>query len=197
MRRTLISVLCALSPLNVLAVSTDYMVDYYSGDYYKASKSLQVLANNNDKQALFYLGKIYVNGYTGSKNQKKGLNFIQESGRLGYEPAQLYMAKYFLNVKNGIPQALDWYKRAAEQGNVSAQVFCGLAYVNGYGTRKSDEQARYWFEKAVQSNDTIAQYELALLNLKSGDHAKTDDALKYLEKSGNKMTYMRKKLLNF
>ncbi|HVT62698.1 MAG TPA: hypothetical protein VHD33_04335, partial [Legionellaceae bacterium] len=104
------------------------MADYYSGNYYKASKALQELANHHDKQALFYLGKMYINGYSVAKKQQDGLKLIQESGRLGYEPAQIYMAKYFLNVKNGVSQALEWYKRAAEQGNVEAQVFCGLAY---------------------------------------------------------------------
>ena len=56
MRRTLIPFMFVLTPISSLAASTDYMMDYYSGNYYKASKALQELAGHHDKQALFYLG---------------------------------------------------------------------------------------------------------------------------------------------
>ena len=97
MKKDVLGLLCIVSPIIANASgSADYMADYYSGHYFKASKILQELVSQNDKEAMFYLGKMYVNGHGVAKLPEKGLELIKQSGIGGYESAQLYLAKYYL-----------------------------------------------------------------------------------------------------
>jgi len=50
----------------------------------------------------------------------------------------------------------------ATQGNTQAQVFVGLSYDNGWGTQRSAQLARVWYQKAAKKNNTSGQYLLGL-----------------------------------
>ena len=191
MKKYIVPLTCMLAPIGIASASADYITDFYNGNYHKATISLEELVSQHDKQAMYYLGKIYLSGYGGAKKYKHGFDLITESGNLGYEPAQVYLAKHYLNLKKGAPQALAWFQKAADKGNVESQLYCGYAYLNGYGVAKNKEQAIFWLEKAAQNKAPKAQYELASLYLKSNDETKRLDALQWLEKaaaSGDKQS---------
>jgi V8-like Glu-specific endopeptidase len=61
--------------------------------------------------------------------------------------------------------AIDWYRKAAEQGLPAAQHFLGLAYVNGEGVRPDDADAARWFGRAAAQGFAQAQYMLGLMML--------------------------------
>jgi uncharacterized protein len=61
--------------------------------------------------------------------------------------------------------AIDWYRKAAEQGLPVAQHFLGLAYVNGEGVRPDDAEAARWFGRAATQGFAQAQYMLGLMML--------------------------------
>ena len=46
-------------------------------------------------------------------------------------------------------QAVFWYRKAAEQGDASAQDGLGEIYDNGYGVRQDYAQAVAWYRKAA------------------------------------------------
>jgi len=46
-------------------------------------------------------------------------------------------------------QAAEWYRKAAEQGNVLAQATLGLLYSMGQGVPHSDVEAYYWLDLAA------------------------------------------------
>jgi uncharacterized protein len=52
----------------------------------------------------------------------------------------------------GVPrdpaEAIRWYLKAAEGGNIYAMNNLGLAYRNGVGVAKNEEEAERWFQKA-------------------------------------------------
>jgi len=50
----------------------------------------------------------------------------------------------------------------ATQGDTEAQVFVGLSYDNGWGTQRSAQLARVWYQKAAQKNNASGQYLLGL-----------------------------------
>lgn len=79
-------------PVSLAATESNYLIDYHSGHYYEAGKTLRKLAHKNDTQALYYLGKMYVKGYGVVHNMKHGNRLILKSAQLGYEPAQNYLA---------------------------------------------------------------------------------------------------------
>lgn len=63
-------------------------------------------------------------------------------------------------------EAIVSLKRAAENGDIKAQLFLGRAYTEGlYGVNKSPQQAYNWYLEAAKQGDAKAQYEVAILTL--------------------------------
>ena len=57
---------------------------------------------------------------------------------------------------------MEWYRKAAEQGNISAQVNLGLMYDEGRGVPKNFMAATKWFRKAAEQGDASAQNNLGV-----------------------------------
>ena len=45
---------------------------------------------------------------------------------------------------------MEWYRRAAEQGDVGAQLFVADGYAYGYGVEPDVVEAYKWYEIAIQ-----------------------------------------------
>lgn len=58
--------------------------------------------------------------------------------------------------------AFSLWSTLATQGNAEAQVFVGLAYDNGWGTPRSPQLARVWYQKAAANNNSSGQFLLGL-----------------------------------
>ncbi len=59
--------------------------------------------------------------------------------------------------------ALNWYKKAAQQGSPDAATNIALMYANGKGVGRDTAQAVTWFRRAAEEGDASAQYNLALM----------------------------------
>lgn len=73
------------------------------------------------------------------------------------------MANFYLNgwgITKSEIEAVKWYGKAAEQGNVDAQNMLGRCYEEGWGVSKNEIEAVKWYEKAVEYGLTEAQYNL-------------------------------------
>jgi DNA polymerase-3 subunit epsilon len=57
-------------------------------------------------------------------------------------------------------QAVYWYKKAAEQGDIRAQYNLGDYYCVGRGVTQDYEQEVYWYTKAAEQGHIYAQYNL-------------------------------------
>ncbi len=74
-----------------------------------------------------------------------------------------------LGVNRNMSEAVKWYKRAAIQGNASAQNALGVCYCNGDGITQDYNEAIKWFKKsAVQGN------KKAVENLKNTENKKKE-----------------------
>lgn len=58
-------------------------------------------------------------------------------------------------------QAMYWYRKAAEEGNMYSLNSIGICYQKGNGVPQSDEQAAVWFEKACEAGNPQGAYNLA------------------------------------
>jgi TPR repeat protein len=56
-------------------------------------------------------------------------------------------------------------ERAAEKGDVAAQVNLAVFYMNGWGTRQNYAAALYWFQAAAKSGSALAHTNLGILYL--------------------------------
>lgn len=77
-------------------------------------------------------------------------------------------------------QALYWYHKAADAGNMHSQNSIGICYQKGHGVPQDDNQAVSWFEKAYKSGNPEGVYNLAECYFNgTGVRKDIDKALKY------------------
>jgi len=70
-------------------------------------------------------------------------------------------------------EAVKWFKKAANQGNASAQTNLGFMYDNGQGVRQDYKEAVKWYKKAANQGDAGAQYNLGFM-YKNGQGVRQD-----------------------
>lgn len=79
---------------------------------------------------------------------------------------------------------IKFFRMAAEQGSVDAQINLAVYYITGEGVETDIEKATYWFMKAAEQGDAMAQHNLAL-NYEDGKGIEKDfiEAFKWMRKS--------------
>ena len=82
------------------------------------------------------------------------------------------------------PEAARWFRKAAEQGDVDAQLLLGIMYDVGRGVAQDDREAVRWYLKAAEQGDAGAQYFLGAM-YKEGRGVKQDDreAVRWVRKA--------------
>ena len=63
------------------------------------------------------------------------------------------MYKNGRGVRQDYVKALEWYTKAANQGDAQAQYNLGLMYYKGEGVRQNTATAKEWFGKACDNGD--------------------------------------------
>ena len=77
-------------------------------------------------------------------------------------------------------QAMYWYRKAAEAGNLYSPNSIGICYKNGHGVPQSDELAASWYKKAYNAGNPQGAYNLAECYYSgTGVQKDIDQALKY------------------
>ncbi|NOX91736.1 MAG: tetratricopeptide repeat protein [Gammaproteobacteria bacterium] len=103
-----------------------------------------------------------------SSIKEKPVDKLTDEASNGDTLAQYYLGKkyeYGRGVKQDTDEAIKWYKKAATQGLVEAQVKLGYMY-KGQGAKIDNISAAKWFGKAADQGDNRAQYVLGLMYLK-------------------------------
>ncbi len=70
------------------------------------------------------------------------------------------MYQYGQGVPKDYVQALLLRRKAADQGNASAQIDLAITYLDGDGVPQDYEQAVAWFRKAAAQGDVWGQFDL-------------------------------------
>ncbi len=68
-----------------------------------------------------------------------------------------------LSTPHNAPKATQWLRKAAEQGDATAQSLLGAAYAEGRGVPQDYAQAVIWLRKASDQGEAGAQFALGLL----------------------------------
>ena len=88
---------------------------------------------------------------------------MMENERLeGCGTEKLYrLGMLYENGTNGVrkdeKEAIDWFRKAANQGNLDAQYNLGRCYKNGDGVNQDMLRAAKWFYKAAKQGDKDAK----------------------------------------
>ena len=138
-----------------------------AGDTYcQALLGLCLYRGNFTKATEFYLNTATQDN---SAVQCKLLGWIYESGT---------------GVEKDEAKAVQWYRKAADQGNADAQDHLGWMYVSGTGVTQDEAEAANWYRKAADQGYANAQLQLGLMyKIGSGVEANEAEAVKWLLKA--------------
>ena len=73
------------------------------------------------------------------------------------------MYKNGRGVQQDNAKAVEWYRKAAEQGHANAQYKLGVMYKNGSGVQQDNAMVVEWYSKAAEQGHANAQNELRFL----------------------------------
>jgi uncharacterized protein len=139
---------------------------YDKGDFARAYKEFQVLAEQGNAEAQCLLGTLYAKGHGVPKDYAEALKWYRTAAEHGPAKAQYYLGVMF-DTGEGVPQdygeAIKWYRKAAEQGLAVAQSDLGAMYGLGKGVPKDYVQALMWFNVAAAQGYSEAQQGIDLV----------------------------------
>jgi TPR repeat protein len=85
-------------------------------------------------------------------------------------------------------QAIQWYRRAAEQGNIRAQYNLGVMHAKGEGVPQDHTEAVKWYRLAAEQGDDFAEVRLAHIYEKGEGGVPQDyaEALKWYQRDAER-----------
>ncbi len=104
---------------------------YDADDYTSALPILLTLAEQDDDDAMWYLGKMYDNGWGVEQSDEQAFNWSERSAKLGDADSQWEVGiMYEIGqwVDEDQKKAFEWYLEAAENGRYSAMNEVGNRY---------------------------------------------------------------------
>ena len=78
----------------------------------------------------------------------------------------VYMSEKGQGVPKDYKEAVEWYKKAAEQEYVDAQNNLGTMYAKGLGVPKDYIQAYAWFNLVASNRDIVAKKNRGIIEAK-------------------------------
>lgn len=121
-------------------------------------------AQSSNPEALYEHAMDAISGAGPSRNDRDAAESFRRSAELGYGPAQVALG-YLLDtgtiLTGSQSQAIDWYKKAASQGDVLGQWMLGRRYYLGGGVPQDVNAAQKWLQPAADQGNPFAAYYLA------------------------------------
>lgn len=157
--------------LLVKALSGNSCSQLQLGDYYKHKLKNHNLAFNWYKKsadtgnidALFEVAEAYIFGHGIKKDRYKAFEYCKKAGLKGHKYAQFELASFYnygIECKCTInkTKALEWYKKAAENGLIEAYYSIGMFYEE----QNLINKALKWYFLPAKENHMNSQNRLGL-----------------------------------
>lgn len=131
----------------------------------KALELYKKAAEQNNASANLNLGVMYYNGSNVPKDNKKALDYFKKVPLSEKPIVGRYMAEIYLNdteFKN-VDSALQYYKYAAQQGDLDSYYALGEIYRLGNGVPASKSEAFLYYQYAASKGYAPAQYMLGIM----------------------------------
>ena len=138
---------------------------YDDKDYETALAIWNQLAERNNAEAFFNLGRCYYWGLGVPLDYYEAVKWYRKAAELGDGRASFCIGRSY-DLGNGLDldkvEAFNWFKKAAETGIVDAMVPLGMAYMCGNGTTENPQEAIKWWHKAADLGDSSACCNLGI-----------------------------------
>ena len=125
---------------------------YDAGDYDKARRIWQPLAEKGDVRAQRGMGKMYEKGRGVDRDFATALKWYRPAAEQGDAESQYRLSVgygYGMGVKKDEAKAMEWLRKAAENGQKRAQRSLAKGYEDGLnGLPRDPEKAKYWYDRS-------------------------------------------------
>ena len=120
-------------------------------DFAKAAAWLRKAADAGDATAQLNLAAFYHRGEGLPQDDAQAVLWLTKAADQGLLPAMLELARWDLQPEHGmkVDAAIDWYKKAADLGDASAQVALGGIFAEEKLDRLDYAQSVNWYRKAA------------------------------------------------
>ncbi|GAL45461.1 MULTISPECIES: tetratricopeptide repeat protein [Citrobacter] len=139
----------------------------YSQTKQENLKNIIEKAQSGDTKSQLMLGIAYKEGINGIINRDKAFYWFNLAAEQNNSDAQFYLGTLYHNGDNETPpdygKAISWYEKAANQGQLQAQVNCANIYQFGPEAFRNIDKATFWLTKAAEQNDPIAHANLGII----------------------------------
>jgi uncharacterized protein len=119
-------------------------------------------AQSNSPDALYERGMDAITGIGPSRNDSLGVDYFRRSSDLGYGPAQIALGYYYETgtfLARDPGQAVDLYRKAAQQGDPLAGWLAGrLYFIGAPGVGRDLDSAQKWLKQAADQNNAYGAY---------------------------------------
>ena len=130
----------------------------------KSIEELQVLASQNNSEAIYELGNRYCLGKDIERDYEKAITNFKEAINLGNEKGKYGMAKcyyYGKGVEKDYEKAYNIFKELSEKGDQDAKYFIAKMYYYGKGIKQNYKKAYNIFKELSEKGDQYAKYYIA------------------------------------
>jgi TPR repeat protein len=126
-------------------------------------KAFKASAKKRDPMGMFYLAKCYRYGVGCDFDSERSEKWLERAA-VDYPLAQLELANYYITSKTpDYHKAIEFYKRAANNGILEAQFTLGSCYRHGYHVSVNYSEAVHYFRLAADDGHPPSQNNLAFL----------------------------------
>ncbi|MDF1678028.1 MAG: tetratricopeptide repeat protein [Legionellaceae bacterium] len=159
--KSIVPCVCLVLAASSSAVHAKDVLEAYRSGHYNEAANYFLEGGKPDKVGHDYLGQMYLYGYGVLKNNQRAIQNLKAAAERGFLPAQKLMARYELIHERNPSEAIKWFKKAAESGDLKAQLYCAAAYHFGVGVKKNEDRARRYDILASKQGNSLAQASLA------------------------------------
>ena len=123
-----------------------------AGDFARAFKEWEPLAEKGDDDAQFNLGLMYDRGEGVAQDSAEAVKWYRLAAEQGNPIAQNSLGGFYYSGIGGVlkdhSEAVKWYRLAAKQGDNHGQFNLGLMYTYGNGVQQDNLKAHMWYNIA-------------------------------------------------
>jgi TPR repeat protein len=136
--------------------------EFPAQDLKRGFEILQWFADRNYKEALDFMGNIYLTGKHGvAKDTPRGISLLEKAASLNYPISMLRLAGHYVDLDDeGEKVAFKWVEKAANTGNPIGNWRLAQHYYGGMGVAKDIAKYRAAVSRACQVKHITACVEL-------------------------------------
>jgi uncharacterized protein len=123
--------------------------------------SAMAYAQSTSPDALYERGMDAITGIGDSENEPLGVDYFRRSAELGYGPGQIALAYYYETgtiLAINQTQAIELYRKAAQQGDPLAGWLVGRHYFLGNGVPRDLDVAQKWLKLSADQGNAYGAY---------------------------------------